>query len=97
MAAPRKPEGRPDLVCAFCESTTTFAGIINLWTHFVQKHNDVQDTKRLSEIRRTATMWIEYWKNYSDGGKRGNATMAKLQQIGQEGYSWSDVEAWGLR
>ena len=62
------------------------------WGHLVNKHKDISDQVRLGEIRRTALLWRMYWDQYSDGGKYGNPTMAKLLQIEEEeGFEWQQV------
>ena len=80
-APPAKKEGRPDLLCAFCLQLKIYASITAYWGHLANKHRDINNQERLEEVRRTASLWREYWDGYSDGGKYGNATMARLQQI----------------
>ena len=94
---PRKKEGRPDLLCAFCPRIKGYASITGFWAHLVNKHRDVDDQRRLEEICRAGSLWRTYWERYSDGGKYGNPTMAKLRQIEQEGFGWQQVLDWGLR
>lgn len=92
-------EGRPELVCKFCipDRVKPFASIVGLWGHLVHKHQGVGDQERLEEVQRTAALWREYWHYYSDGGKRGNPTWAKLEQTRQDGFTWNDVLCWELR
>ena len=94
---PAKKEGRPDLLCAFCPRIKGYASITGFWAHLVNKHRDVDDQRRLEEICRAGSLWRTYWERYSDGGKYGNPTMAKLRQIEQEGFGWQQVLDWGLR
>ena len=63
----------------------------------MHKHDGMDTEERLREIRRTGTLWREYWKNYSDGGKRGLATVGRLEQLEEEGFSWDTVLSWNLR
>ena len=72
-----------------------YASIIGLWAHLVNKHQDVDNEERLREVIHSATLWLEYWRDYSEGGKN-NPTMAKLVQTQQEGFTWSDVLRWNL-
>ena len=92
-----KKEGRPDLVCIFCPHIKSYASITAYWGHLVNKHRDINDDRRLEEVRRTGSLWREYWNLYSDGGKYGNSTMAKLRQIETEGFGWQRVLGWNLR
>ena len=97
LPLPAKKEGRPDLLCAFCLHIKAYASVLAYWGHLVHKHKDINDQARLEEVCRTASLWQTYWDKYSDGGKHGNQTMVKLQQIEQEGFRWQQVLDWGLR
>ena len=93
-----RKEGKPELICKFCERVKGWQSIVGFWTHLVSKHKyDVPADERLSEVKRTADLWKTYWTRYSDGGKRDNSTMAKLKQVESPTFSWQDVENWGLR
>ena len=92
-----KKEGRPDLLYAFCPFVKAYASITAYWGHLVNKHGEINDETRLEEVHRTAALWRAYWEEYSDGGKYGNPTMAKLLQLKQEDFGWQQVEDWGLR
>ena len=91
--------GKPDLVCKLCVSThiKAYASLIGYWTHLVHKHQDADVDERLEEVRQTAKTWGVYWENHSDGGKRGNPTMAKIQRTQDADFAWTDVLGWGLR
>ena len=92
-------EGRPNLICDFCSSVRlkSYASIVGLWAHMVHEHQEVDNADRLHEIKRTAMLWWNYWKSCSEGGKRHNLTLAKLEQTQQLGFSWTDVMKWSLR
>lgn len=77
------------------------------WTHLVKKHHGtdktgrikkhvIDDEKLLTEIRQSASLWRTYWHDHSDGGKRGNATKARLEQIEEEEFGIQDVLDWGV-
>ena len=65
----------------------------------MHKRKEMNDDERLKEVLRGATLWRQYWDQYSDGGKYGNPTMVKLVQIEQQGenFGWQQVLDWGLR
>lgn len=90
---------RPRLLCNLClgNHIKSFAGIVGFWAHIVHRHQNVDDTFRLAEVQRTAALWHAYWANWSWGGKRGNPTMAKLEQAQRDGFSWNNVLEWDLR
>ena len=96
---PAKKEGRPDLLCAFCPCIKAYASITGFWSHVVNKHKEINDEQRLKEVLRGAALWRQYWDQCSDGGKYANPTMAKLEQIEQQGesFGWQQVLNWGLR
>jgi hypothetical protein len=98
--------GKPELSCIFCDRIKAFSSIIALWSHFVHQHSKssnrpyakvILGQHLLGEIRRTALLWREYWLHYSNGGKRGNPTMAKLDQVAREDFTWATVLSWNLR
>jgi len=73
--------GKPQLQCPFCTRFKAYHSIIELWSHFVNQHSDssklsnfsiilVEKEHLVKEFRRTATLWLDYWTQYSDGGKR---------------------------
>ena len=51
----------------------------------------------VSERKRTATLWRTYWETCSDGGKRNDPTMRKLNQVASEDFTWDMVMGWNLR
>lgn len=91
--------GRPPLICLFCRDIKGFHRPTKLWAHLVHEHGRSEDEGRLlGEVRRTASLWSDYWERHSSemSRKDGN-TQAKLLQAAQEGFRWRDVVAWGLR
>ncbi|KAI4150984.1 MAG: hypothetical protein LQ341_001000 [Variospora aurantia] len=74
-----------------------YASIVSLWSCIVNKHQDVDNAVRLEEIQRTALAWSDYWNLHSEGGKRTNATLTKLEEAQQPGFDWSTVMRWSLR
>jgi hypothetical protein len=98
--------GKPELCCIFCERIKPFSSIIALWSHFVHQHYEpknrayakkIEEVRLLEEIRRTAYLWQTYWLRYSDGGKKANPTMAKLNQVVSGDFTWNSVLDWNLR
>jgi len=67
-----KRKCRPVLLCKFCSHVKTYATSYGFWSHIFHKHIDVSNSERLEEIRRSASLWWDYWVQDSDGG-RGNA------------------------
>lgn len=107
-APPTSPPGKPELRCRFCPRIKSFKSIIALWSHYVHQHYSatgdapwskvvVAEQALLEEVRRTAQLWREYWRNHSDGGKRRDPTMMKLNQVAGDSFSWSHVLEWHLR
>lgn len=87
------------LICRFCAdfSIKGFASIIGFWAHLVHQHQVVDNQERLGEVQRTALLWKTYWDLYSPGGKKGNPTLVKLNQVLQLGFTWHQVLEWSLR
>lgn len=71
--------------------------ITGLWAHTYHHHKDVSEDFKLQEIQVSGARWIVYWKQYSDGGRQNNPTMAKLEQAQQQNFHWSIVVSWNLR
>ena len=92
---------RPSMICRFgsCRSTKlkTFGCIVAFWSHIVNQHQDTDHHIRLEEIQKSAQSWWEYWNLHSKGGKRGNPTLAKIEEAQEEGFSWSSISSWSLR
>ncbi|KAE9373247.1 hypothetical protein N431DRAFT_557405 [Stipitochalara longipes BDJ] len=107
QVVPESPTGKPELKCRFCLRIKAFKSIIALWSHLVHQHyressdNEwsrviVDEQYLLEEVRRTAGLWLSYWK-HSDGGKRRDPTMIKLRQVEEESFTWRTVLDWELR
>ena len=92
-----KKTGRSDLLCSHCAHVKSFMSIDGYWNHFVNKHFEVDDVIRLEEIIQSGLLWLSYWQHHSHGGKRGNKTQARLEQIQQAGFCWQNVEHWDFR
>jgi len=98
-----REQRKPELSCQFCPSIKSFKSIIGLWSHLAHKHYVtghesrgevvVDDGRLLDEVRRTAEIRRKHWKTSSDSGKKGNPTMAKLNEIMKEDFSWDAVLA----
>lgn len=86
---------RPKLMCSYCTRFKPFASIHAFWVHIVGRHEDVPNETRLQTIRESANLWRQYWSTQS-GGKRGNRTLERLDQIEEEGFCWRHVEEWQL-
>ncbi|KAI4284959.1 MAG: hypothetical protein L6R38_001026 [Xanthoria sp. 2 TBL-2021] len=93
----RGKRGKPVSFCVFCKSIKAFDTAAGYWGHLVNKHDGIDTSMRLDEIRRTAAEWTVYWEENSDGGKRGHATKQRLEQVKQAGFDWDVVLAWELR
>ena len=100
--------GKPDLKCQFCSRIKAFKSIIALWSHLLHQHykssNEqtwskviVEEQDLLEEIRHTASLWRMYWRDHSDGGKRRDPTMMKLNQVAGEDFCMRTVLDWQLR
>ncbi|KAL8649549.1 MAG: hypothetical protein Q9226_005533 [Calogaya cf. arnoldii] len=88
----------PDFTCTYCTPHfQTFASIIGLWSHIVNRHQEVDNSVRLEKIKQTAVVWTDYWSNFSKGGKRNYPTLAKVEEAQGEGFSWTHVMSWRLR
>lgn len=103
-----KASQRPELCCKFCRGVKSHKSIIGLWSHLVHKHYSkdkrdyaievpIAEELLLQEIYRTANLWKEYWQDNCYGVKNTNPTMAKLQEVAQDGFTWDAVLAWKLR
>ncbi|KAI4237104.1 MAG: hypothetical protein LQ349_002109 [Xanthoria aureola] len=87
-----------DFTCTYCTPHfQTFASIIGLWSHIVNRHQDVDNSVRLEKIKQTAAVWSEYWRCFSKGGKRNYPTLSKVNEAQEESFSWTDVMKWRLR
>ena len=89
--------GKPEFICPFCKKIKGYDSVAGYWGHLVHKHDGLDTERRLTEIRRTAVLWREYWDQYSDGGKRGQATRLRLEQVASDNFNWDVVLSWGLR
>ncbi|KAL9042298.1 MAG: hypothetical protein Q9180_000694 [Flavoplaca navasiana] len=98
VSSPSAVDHLPDFTCKYCSpQLKTFASIIGLWSHIINRHQEVGNGPRLEEIRRTASLWWDYWKAYSKGGKWNHPTLKKLEETQEEGFSWTNVMNWSLR
>lgn len=100
--------GKPELRCKFCPRVKAFKSIIALWSHFVHQHHKssteehiwskvvIDERYLLQEICRTAGLWRSYWNEYSDGGKRRDPTMMKLNQVAEDDFCMRTVLDWKL-
>jgi hypothetical protein len=90
--------GRPELRCRFCSRIKAFKSIIALWSHLVHQHYKtteeytwskvvIEEQYLLEEIRRTAGLWRSYWRDHSDGGKRRDPTIMKMNQIAEDDFT----------
>jgi hypothetical protein len=100
--------GKPELKCRFCSRIKAFKSIIALWSHLLHQHyrstNEqtwskiiVEEQDLLEEIRRTAGLWRTYWVEHSNGGKRRDPTMIKVNQVAEEDFCIDTVLDWQLR
>ena len=97
IPASRRKQGKPELFCVFCKRIKHFDSLSGLWGHVIHKHDGIDTPQRLREICRTAESWVEYWTHNSDGGKRGSATLKRLEQVMRGDFSWDVVLGWNLR
>ena len=88
---------KPKLLCVFCKRSKNLQTIAGYWGHLVHKHDGVDTDQRLTEVRRTGSLWRKYWQEHSNGGKRGYATIKRLEEIDEEGFCWETVMSWKLR
>ena len=98
-APPGRKVTKIGLKCPFCVDyrIKTYATAIGLWSHIYNKHQGIDDEKRLQEILKSGETWRRYWEDHSDGGKRGHPTMEKLIQMQEPDFGWKDIVAWELR
>ncbi|KAI4237115.1 MAG: hypothetical protein LQ349_002098 [Xanthoria aureola] len=94
--ASRRIPGKPDLICMFCKKIKAFDSAAGYWGHLVHKHDGIDTSNRLDEIRRTAAQWKVYF-DIQDGGKGGRVMKYRLEELMQDGFDWDAVLAWGLR
>lgn len=85
---------KPDLICIYCTRIKSFKSTVALWGHLVHKHE--HKPGRLQEIVWSANLWHGYWAS-GNGAKRGDPTMAKLDQSLQEDFTWQTILDWNLR
>lgn len=108
-AAPKGPTGRPLLKCPFCTGVKIKGckSIIALWSHFLHQHSKpfifnswtqilIPEQDLLKEVVRTADLWLSYWRQYSDGGKKRDPTYLKCVQARQDDFTWKTVLEWNL-
>ncbi|KAI1847622.1 hypothetical protein JX266_006474 [Neoarthrinium moseri] len=90
---------RPPLVCAFCNAIKGFYRPTRLWAHLVKVHGKTEPQDALlDEIKRTASLWSEYWaRSSSEMARKDGITRAKLLKATEETFSWQDVLAWNMR
>ena len=88
---------KPSLACPYCKKATFLASIVAHWAYIVHAHPKVDQQIRLDEIRRSGAVWSIYWDECSDGGKGGNETQRKLEELRNEDFVWNNVLAWNLR
>lgn len=82
----------------FCKRIKSFDSISGFWGHLVHKHDGIETLMRLEQIYLTAVKWNEYCqKKYSNGGKGGNVTKRRIEQVLEGGLTWDDVLDWKLR
>jgi hypothetical protein len=105
---PVRKEGKPDLICRFCTHIKSFQSLIAMWSHFVHEHVEtgggdayakiiVEEAHLLQEICRTACLWREYWEKHSDGCKKRDPTMLKINQTLASDFTWETVLDWKLQ
>jgi hypothetical protein len=100
---------KPELKCPFCQGIKikAFKSIIALWSHFVHQHYKpfrynawtqtvIPEQDLLKEVVRTADLWLTYWRENSDGGKKRDPTYLRCIQAGQDEFAWPDVLDWNL-
>ncbi|KAL8782345.1 MAG: hypothetical protein Q9213_005466 [Squamulea squamosa] len=95
----RQPD-QPDLICLFCKTEgrlKAYATPTGLWGHLFHKHTHVDPKDRLEEIRRTVSLWAEYWLHSGDDGGKGASTLEKLATAQKESFCWDDVIAMNFR
>lgn len=80
----------------FCKKIKAFDSAAGYWGHLVHKHDGIDTSNRLDEIRRTAAQWKVYF-DIQDGGKGGRVMKYRLEELMQDGFDWDAVLAWGLR
>lgn len=51
----REKKGKPLLFCVFCKGIKAFDTASGYWGHLVHKHDGIDTSHRLNEIRRTAS------------------------------------------
>lgn len=79
------------------KNIAAFDSLSGYWSHLRYKHENIDDSARAEEVRCTAAKWRTYWKEYSDGGKRGYVTQERIDQTEKADFDWEVVRTWHLR
>ncbi|KAI1772270.1 hypothetical protein F4818DRAFT_444497 [Hypoxylon cercidicola] len=89
---------RPALVCRFCPRIKSFAGVVALWGHIVQKHDSEGSEAKVREVRRAAGLWREYMQAIGKAGAsyRRDPTFIKVLEATSDGFTWEQVKMWRL-
>jgi hypothetical protein len=91
----------PSFRCCFCRKIKSFITVRGYWAHIRDQHGLVNTTRRLEEIKRSATAWQEHLadrrRRLGSGTRSDDSTCAKLKQIQEEDFDWEVVKSWKLR
>ena len=103
IAPARRPSSKaarnlhqPALVCGFCEKITSYSTITYLWSHFINFHRGVDQSRILEEVTRTGSKWKVYLQSrklYSQDRR----TLDRINQTQQDDFNWEVILSWGLR
>lgn len=80
---------RSRLICNLClrNYIKFFVDIVEFWTYIVYRHQNFDDTFRLTKVQRIVAFWHVYWANWSLREKRENFIMTKLKQAQRDEFS----------